>query len=288
MTVEYEGVSAVVYNPDTEKFLVLKRAKDKEFYPGKWEFPGGKAEDEDPENAILREFEEETDLVGVVVKRGDVFEWRSKYGTARTSPFLIEVDEADVELSREHVDYRWVTREELFKLDTYTGSRKALEALGIKIISMRVPEDADRDFTASAFIVRDNKLLLMKHSKLGMWLQPGGHIEEGETPDEAARREAREETGVEVKFVEDFVPEGSLDETDNLPRPFNINLHPIRDDHYHCDFQFLATVKEENEATHADEHDGLKWFSREELQDESCGMPENLREAGERALEYLD
>ncbi len=151
---------------------------------------------------------------------------------------------------------------------------------------MRVPEEADRDFTASAFIVEDNKILLMKHSKLGMWLQPGGHVEEDETPDEAARREAREETGVEIEFVKDFAPEDSLDETDNLPRPFNINLHPIENDHYHCDFQFLATVREENNATHAHEHDGLRWFTSEELGDESFDMPENLREAGKRALNF--
>lgn len=142
---------------------------------------------------------------------------------------------------------------------------------------MRVPEDADRDFTASAFIVRDNRILLMKHSKLGMWLQPGGHIEDGETPDEAAERETLEETGFEIKFVEDFNPEETLDETDNCPRPFNINLHPIRDDHYHCDFQFLATVKSQKEASHADEHDGLKWFTEEEFRDESFEIPENVR-----------
>lgn len=149
---------------------------------------------------------------------------------------------------------------------------------------MRVPENADRDFTASVFIVRDGEILLMKHSKLGMWLQPGGHVEEGETPDEAARRETREETGVEIEFVEDFVPEDSLDETDNLPRPFNINLHPIREDHYHCDFQFLARVREENEASHSHEHDGLKWFSKEELGSGNYEMPENLVEAGKRAM----
>lgn len=152
---------------------------------------------------------------------------------------------------------------------------------------MRVPEDADRDFTASAFVIKEDKILLMKHSKLGMWLQPGGHIEAGETPDEAARRETLEETGVEIEFIEEFVPESSLDETDNLPTPFNINLHPIRDDHYHCDFQFLAKVKRQGDATHAHEHDGLKWFNLDQLVSGEYEMPENLVDAGKRAIRAL-
>jgi len=153
---------------------------------------------------------------------------------------------------------------------------------------LRVPEDADRDFTASAFIIRNNKILLMKHSKLGMWLQPGGHIEERETPDEAAKRETLEETGFEIEFVEDYIPKETFDKTDNCPRPFNINLHPIRDDHYHCDFQFLARVKNRKEASHADEHDGLKWFTKQELESGEYEMPENMVSSGVRAISLLE
>jgi 8-oxo-dGTP pyrophosphatase MutT (NUDIX family) len=55
---------------------------------------------------------------------------------------------------------------------------------------------------ATAYVVRGDKTLLLKHRKLGMWLPPGGHVEPGETPDEAVRREVREETGLEIDFVE--------------------------------------------------------------------------------------
>ncbi len=54
-------------------------------------------------------------------------------------------------------------------------------------------------FTASAFVLSPDErdLLLILHAKLGLWLQPGGHVD----PDDvdilaAARREVAEETGI--------------------------------------------------------------------------------------------
>ncbi len=54
-------------------------------------------------------------------------------------------------------------------------------------------------FTASGFVLSDDEsaLLLIHHERLGKWLQPGGHIEPGDTDLEAAvRREIEEETGL--------------------------------------------------------------------------------------------
>jgi 8-oxo-dGTP pyrophosphatase MutT (NUDIX family) len=145
----------------------------------------------------------------------------------------------------------------------------------------KVPEDADRDFVAGAFIVEDGKVLLLRHKKYGVWLQPGGHIESGETPDEAAKRETVEETGLEVEVVgsENRIDEESVD----LSQPFNINLHKIEDGHWHCDFQYLARVKGEVEDYEYSDQD-IKWFSKKELED--LEMPENARKTATEAIEY--
>ena len=50
-------------------------------------------------------------------------------------------------------------------------------------------------------ITRDDKVLLMKRKGphgTGTWSTPGGHLDFGETPEEGAAREAREEVGLEI------------------------------------------------------------------------------------------
>ena len=150
---------------------------------------------------------------------------------------------------------------------------------------MRVPDNADRDFVAGAFIIKDQSILFLKHKKYDVWLQPGGHVEERETPDEAAVRETLEETGLKVEIIEDFKPDTSFEnKSEDLPKPFNINLHQIEEGHWHLDFQYLARPLDEViEKEYSDED--MKWFSREDLEDENLNMPENARKTGLKALE---
>ena len=153
---------------------------------------------------------------------------------------------------------------------------------------MRVPENADRDFVAGAFILKDERILLLRHKKYGVWLQPGGHVEDRETPDEAAVRETIEEVGIEVEILEDFRPETSfVNKSEDLPQPFNINLHQIEEGHWHLDFQYLTRpVNEISEKEYSDEN--MKWFSREELEDENVNMPENARKTALKALREVN
>src|SRR5260221_14578866 len=50
--------------------------------------------------------------------------------------------------------------------------------------------------TASAVVVGPEGVLLHRHKRLRKWLQPGGHIDPGEAPWQAALREVAEETGL--------------------------------------------------------------------------------------------
>ncbi len=57
--------------------------------------------------------------------------------------------------------------------------------------------------SAGCLIDKDNKLLLVRRATepwLGCWYLPAGYVEIDETPDQAALRETREETGLKVKI----------------------------------------------------------------------------------------
>lgn len=60
-----------------------------------------------------------------------------------------------------------------------------------------------KHFCVSVYVYnpKNSKFLLVKYRKAGKWLQPGGHVEPNEDPEEAALRETFEETGLRVKLV---------------------------------------------------------------------------------------
>jgi 8-oxo-dGTP pyrophosphatase MutT (NUDIX family) len=51
-------------------------------------------------------------------------------------------------------------------------------------------------FAACALVVRDNKILLVRHSYVRGWLLPGGGVGRAEPPAEAILRELKEEIGL--------------------------------------------------------------------------------------------
>jgi len=69
----------------------------------------------------------------------------------------------------------------------------------------------------------DGRVLLMKRPESGTWCLPGGAVKVGESPEEAAVREAREETGLTVQ------PETLVGVYDRPPipqHPYHTILHP--------------------------------------------------------------
>ena len=135
------------------------------------------------------------------------------------------------------------------------------------------------DLTVCACIVRNGKILLVHHSKLDLWLFPGGHIEKDETPDEAVLREAKEEIGMDVDMIKNF-REKVKGEIEVLATPFYVNLHSVGD-HNHVGFFYLCKAKgDEVKINH--ESKGFRWCSGEELDDGSIN--DDVRKIGKLAI----
>lgn len=119
-----------------------------------------------------------------------------------------------------------------------------------------------------------NQFLLVKHKKLGKWVQPGGHIEMNEDPEEAAIRETYEETGLHVELVGKRYPR----ETDFI-KPLALQRNAVKPDHIHIDIIYMAVpTTDENLIFNEKETEGLKWFSLEEILDNNFETFDDVKE----------
>lgn len=103
--------------------------------------------------------------------------------------------------------------------------------------------------TASAIVTSEAGVVLHLHKRLAIWLQPGGHIDAGEKPWNAALRETREETGLPVTAGP--VPEHLI----------HVDVHAGPRGHTHLDLRYQLTADPVPPAPPAGESPDVRWFS---------------------------
>mgnify|MGYP003404825222 FL=1 len=102
------------------KMLVLKRSSKDDHKPGVWETVGGGMDrEETPQEALMREIQEETSLDVRVDVPFNVFSFKKDTGEFKVGiTFLCEYLSGEVMLSDEHSEYRWIDPKEFADLES--------------------------------------------------------------------------------------------------------------------------------------------------------------------------
>ncbi len=150
-------------------------------------------------------------------------------------------------------------------------------------------ENIEKHFCVTTYVLdtKSDKFIFVRHKKLQKWFPAGGHVELNESPDDAAKREVWEETGIKnLKFIEpEFIDNYKIDNL--LIRPFGIQLNKVKDNHYHFDLIYFATVDGADLILNEKESEGIEEFSLEEILSPDFDTFENQRQWCKYFKEYV-
>jgi len=126
----------------------------------------------------------------------------------------------------------------------------------------------DRCWVTTVFLVWKDRVLLHKNPRLGFYVPIGGHIEPGQTPDEAIRNEVMEEAEIEIEFLDkgEKREEGRSWEP---PQPHHIQYEMTPHHGMHMNLVYFAVPKNPKEISSIigaeDRGEELRWVSLGEM-----------------------
>jgi 8-oxo-dGTP pyrophosphatase MutT (NUDIX family) len=164
--------------------------------------------------------------------------------------------------------------------------RTSIDRFLVELQRLAHPFDEHADpvhVTGSAIVLGPRGVLLLRHRRLGIWLQPGGHLDAGETPWDAALRESAEETGLDVRFASTSVTASTPTSTGTSittsisastgtsiststmasmgPALVHVDVHPGGRGHIHLDLRYLVDGGDADPVPPADESQEIGWFA---------------------------
>lgn len=174
-----------------------------------------------------------------------------------TKTFSIIPESIRWEESADSPEGKWVL--------TGTDQKKnTKEAFTMENIQRFVDESIQRIYCVTVYVMNEDKrFLLLLHKKLGKWVPPGGKIDRHETPEESAKRECFEETGIAISLVgpKPYVNGRTLP---SFGMELNTLVPGIRE---HIDLIYLGHPIEKQELKISKrEADGIGWFTLEEIE----------------------
>ncbi len=209
------------------KLLMLRKTGDYDWMADRWEQPGGKIEEgEDRFQAAKREVKTET---GLEVDEFEDLVWLEIEDDELVNCYVMYAQDfsGKVELSEEHQEHRWIDPEEARELDWHRDSayiipviefldkyRETENSYGegheIDVVKLLI-QNSDGKFLAMQKTPEDKVSSGEKYTlygrMAGKWELPGGRFKGASDRFEAAKREIKEECGIEIADLEDIVRE---------------------------------------------------------------------------------
>lgn len=140
-----------------------------------------------------------------------------------------------------------------------------------------------KSMTSTVYVINDNKVLLHNHKKYNSLFPVGGHIEEGELPQDAATREVWEEAGLEIELWDEEKNLG-LTRVRQLLNPQYTLLENIGQEVENIDFIFFAEANNTICKPIEGESKEFYWLTAEQIKEDNS-IKEHIKVM---ALEALD
>ena len=141
-------------------------------------------------------------------------------------------------------------------------------------------------FTAEVFVVHKGRVLLRRHRKFNsIWLSVGGHIEQGEDPNQGAIREVKEEVGLDISLYDGFQRFYINEEKfHDLVPPVALARHAIENGPDHLILVYFATSESDTVVPEKPDDEWV-WATKEDLG--TMDLVPNVRAYATAALEAL-